>query len=118
VIGELANAAEAQKAGWIEHSWNGGACDPVLLNELKTRADAYRTLAELSYEDYWRIAMLDPISAMRSSGSACSRWGVFRPMEFNIVVELDPTEEVTKGGIILPNAQVRSATSSEPKRGR
>jgi co-chaperonin GroES (HSP10) len=30
----------------------------------------------------------------------------FRPMEFNIVVELDPTEEVTKGGIILPNAQV------------
>jgi hypothetical protein len=51
VIGELANAAEAQKAGWIEHSWNGGACDPVLLNELKTRADAYRTLAELSYED-------------------------------------------------------------------
>ena len=25
----------------------------------------------------------------------------YRPMEFNVVVELDPTEKVTKGGIIL-----------------
>jgi co-chaperonin GroES (HSP10) len=30
----------------------------------------------------------------------------YRPCEFNIVVELDPTEEVTKGGIILPNDKV------------
>jgi hypothetical protein len=56
VVGELSKAAEAQKAGWVEHSWAGGVCDPVLLTELKTRADAYRSLAELSYEDLTEIA--------------------------------------------------------------
>jgi co-chaperonin GroES (HSP10) len=57
--------------------------------------------------------MLDPISAMQVAAEVLVRDGgggpakcPFRPMEFNIVVELDPTEEVTKGGIILPNAQV------------
>lgn len=30
----------------------------------------------------------------------------YKPMEFNIVVELDPVEEVTKGGIILPGDKV------------
>lgn len=29
----------------------------------------------------------------------------FKPMEFNVVVEMDPTEEVTKGGIILTHSQ-------------
>lgn len=27
------------------------------------------------------------------------------PCEFNVVVEMDPTEEVTKGGIILPGSK-------------
>lgn len=30
----------------------------------------------------------------------------YKPMEFNVVVELDPTEEVTKGGIILTRSNV------------
>lgn len=30
----------------------------------------------------------------------------YKPVEFNIVVELDPVEEVTKGGIILPGDKV------------
>lgn len=30
----------------------------------------------------------------------------YRPTEFNIVVELDPEETVTKGGIILPGEKV------------
>jgi chaperonin GroES len=30
----------------------------------------------------------------------------YRPVEFNVVVELDPIEEVTKGGIILPGEKV------------
>ena len=30
----------------------------------------------------------------------------YRPMEFNVVVELDPVEEKTKGGIILPTEKV------------
>jgi chaperonin GroES len=28
------------------------------------------------------------------------------PMEFNVIVELDPTEETTSGGIILPGQRV------------
>jgi co-chaperonin GroES (HSP10) len=28
-----------------------------------------------------------------------------RPCEFNVVVEMDPTEEVTRGGIILPTSK-------------
>lgn len=28
-----------------------------------------------------------------------------RPMEFNCVVEMDPTEEITRGGIILPTSK-------------
>lgn len=30
----------------------------------------------------------------------------YRPVEFKVVVELDPIEEVTKGGIILPGEKV------------
>lgn len=51
VIAELAKAADAQREAWLEHSWSSGQADPTLLNELKTRADAYSALAELSYED-------------------------------------------------------------------
>lgn len=28
-----------------------------------------------------------------------------QPMEFNVVIRMDPTEEVTKGGIILPTTK-------------
>ena len=55
VVAELSRAAEAQKAAWTEHSGDSGQCDPLLLNELKTRADAYRALADLSYEDIAEI---------------------------------------------------------------
>jgi co-chaperonin GroES (HSP10) len=30
----------------------------------------------------------------------------YQPVEFNVVVELDPVEEKTKGGIILPGEKV------------
>jgi hypothetical protein len=43
--------AEKQREGWAKASWDAGTVDPLLLTELKTRADAYRAIAECSYED-------------------------------------------------------------------
>jgi hypothetical protein len=51
VLGELAKAADANKGKWIEISWDQGTTDDLLLTELKTRADAYCALAEISYAD-------------------------------------------------------------------
>lgn len=56
VMAEMSRAADLQREGWIAASWDGGACDPMLLNTLQTRADAYRALAELSYDDIAEIA--------------------------------------------------------------
>lgn len=55
VIGELAKASEAQKTAWVTRSWERGECDPVLLNELKVRADAYSALSEMTYDDLAEI---------------------------------------------------------------
>jgi hypothetical protein len=40
-----------QREGWLSASWDGDACDPLLLIELKTRADAYRAVCECTFED-------------------------------------------------------------------
>lgn len=45
-------AAEANKAQWIAASWEGGACSEKMLAELRTRADAYRAIAETNYEGF------------------------------------------------------------------
>lgn len=55
VLAALAGMAEAQKQGWLTASWEGGASDPMLLTELKTRADAYGALAEGSYADFFGV---------------------------------------------------------------
>jgi hypothetical protein len=51
VLKAHADVAEQQKQGWLDASWDGQNPDPLLLTELKTRADAYRAIAECSYED-------------------------------------------------------------------
>lgn len=47
-------AAEAQKAAWDEASWNAGLARPDdlarTLQELRVRADAYRSLEEMDFE--------------------------------------------------------------------
>jgi hypothetical protein len=48
--------ADAQQAAWLRASWEGGKADLLLLTELRTRADAYRSMAELTPE---RIADLN-----------------------------------------------------------
>ena len=56
VLAELGKAAAAQKAAWTEMSWGNGIVDPTELHILKTRADAYSVLAEVTFEDIAEIA--------------------------------------------------------------
>lgn len=42
--------AETNKAEWTRVSWDAGHANPALLSELRTRADAYRAIAEMTYE--------------------------------------------------------------------
>jgi hypothetical protein len=57
----LRSAAEAQKAEWDKVSWEGGEASPLLLCELRTRADAYMALEETSYEQWCERAGIDPV---------------------------------------------------------
>lgn len=54
-------ASDAQKAEWDGQSWGGGNCDPLLLKELSTRADAYNALAETSYEGWCEVLGQEPV---------------------------------------------------------
>lgn len=47
--------ADSQKNEWWEVSWKQGQAEPLLLTELRTRADAYAALFETEYEG-WCIA--------------------------------------------------------------
>lgn len=49
VFKALETDAEAQKDAWISHSWDNGHANPLTLLELRTRADAYRAMAEVNY---------------------------------------------------------------------
>jgi hypothetical protein len=51
VIKAHADMAEQLKQGWLDATWLTGTADPLLLIQLKTRADAYLAIAECSYED-------------------------------------------------------------------
>jgi hypothetical protein len=42
--------AETNKAEWLRVSWEAGHANPALLSELRTRADAYRAIAEMTYD--------------------------------------------------------------------
>ena len=45
-------AAEAQRDAWATMSWSSGHADPVALNELRTRADAYLAFLEAGLDRY------------------------------------------------------------------
>lgn len=55
ILDTLGAMADAQREGWLTASWEGGNNDPLLLTELRTRADAYRALAEGSYADFFGV---------------------------------------------------------------
>jgi hypothetical protein len=47
-VGEL---AEANKQKWIDESWGAGKCEPLVLIDLKARAEAAKDLSELKWRD-------------------------------------------------------------------
>ena len=49
VLSACRKAAEENKLAWVEASWDAGNPDPLLLTELRTRADAYLALADTQY---------------------------------------------------------------------
>jgi hypothetical protein len=55
VLETLALMAAAQKQAWLAASWDGGNTNPVLLAELRTRADAFAAFAEGSYADFFGV---------------------------------------------------------------
>ena len=43
--------ADEQRAAWLVASWDGNQANPLLLAELRARADAYRSMGESEYAD-------------------------------------------------------------------
>ncbi len=50
VLGALEIRANQCEEVWREYSWVGGKADPLALAELRTRADALRTIADATFE--------------------------------------------------------------------
>lgn len=51
VFATLDELAERAKQRWVEVSWGGGSADPLLLADLRARAEVIRDLRNISYED-------------------------------------------------------------------
>jgi hypothetical protein len=47
-VGEL---AELNKQKWIDESWGAGRCEPMVLIELKARAQAAKDLSTIEWSD-------------------------------------------------------------------
>jgi len=61
VMGAMASFAGLQRDEWITRTFdNGEPPDPVLLSELRTRADAYRAIPDTTYEDWMSAHGNDP----------------------------------------------------------
>lgn len=52
-------AALAQREAWTDSSWNSGTADPLMLTELRTRADAYSAFLETGLERYVELNTQD-----------------------------------------------------------
>lgn len=50
IFAAFEKAALMQSDAWMERSWGAGTADPVELVELRTRADAYRSIFETPFE--------------------------------------------------------------------
>ena len=51
VLKRVAELAELNKQIWIDESWTAGKCDPMVLVELRARAEAAKDLSELEWSD-------------------------------------------------------------------
>lgn len=61
VLGAFALGAEEQKQAWIRTSWDNGAVNPALCQELRVRADAYQALSQMTYEDVCKQFGEEPV---------------------------------------------------------
>lgn len=50
VMKSMQAAKDGAKADWVTYSWEGGACDPMKLERLRTRADTLDGFLTLEYE--------------------------------------------------------------------
>lgn len=50
VMRAFAICADENKQEWMTASWEQGVSNPLLLSELRTRADAYRAMTDTPYE--------------------------------------------------------------------
>lgn len=57
----ILSGAEANKAAWVQASWDNGAASPALLQELRTRADAYMALIETPYDGWCELNEEEPV---------------------------------------------------------
>jgi len=51
VLDAYSRLADEQKKAWINISWVGGSADEAYLIELRTRADAYQSMADCNLGD-------------------------------------------------------------------
>jgi hypothetical protein len=51
VLKAVGDLADMNRQKWIEASWEAGNCDPVMLVELRARAQAAKDLSEIKFED-------------------------------------------------------------------
>lgn len=51
VFNKLKEVADAAKDKWLASSWDQGASDPLLLADLRARAEVVNDLITVSYED-------------------------------------------------------------------
>lgn len=56
----LVMLAERNKQKWIDASWSGGQADPVVLAELKARAQMAQDLSELAFEELREVLDDEP----------------------------------------------------------
>lgn len=60
VFQAVRTSAQAQKAAWDQAAWDSGKPDPLLLTELRTRADALNGLHETTYERWCELHGAEP----------------------------------------------------------
>lgn len=58
----LQTASQAQQTAWLNQSWERGEANPLLLTELRTRADAYDALQASTYEDWCKFTGDEPLA--------------------------------------------------------
>lgn len=50
IFAALAKARDRERDEWVRQSWGEGKCDPLLLAELRAKAEAFDDLLGNSYE--------------------------------------------------------------------